>query len=644
MAKRLQYIRVMILALVLCAGFAGLAYRLVDLQVLRHDELRVLARANTECEFRREPRRGDILDVKGNLLATSVFVKTVCANPVAISNRPAEVAHAISAILQLNEAEVYRKLLPQFFTNVTGKVVARQSVPLKNKVSPETWEKVRGAMTNLTFGVDEKQLSKKERAFYNSIRQGGIFCDSPDDQLRSYPNSNLCAQVLGYVGMATNDYNGKIVNVTVGMDGMERAMNSKLEGVRGWRVTETDKRGREIVWLRDQDVEPHDGCNVVLTVDSVIQNIVEEELRQGMKQFSPVSITAIVTRPRTGEVLAMATLPTFDPNNLKTSTAEVRRNRNIADLLEPGSTFKIVVVSGALDAGKLKLSDRIFCENGAFAYAGRILHDHERYPMLTAEEIITKSSNIGAAKIGIERLGQGLLYDYMRDFGFGAKTGILLPGEVNGIVHPTKNWSKVSLAQIPMGHGVGVTRLQMEMAMAALANNGVLMRPLLVDRLEDQEGQVVAKYGPQMVRQVVSTNAAREMVKALKTVVRPGGTATNAALEHYTVAGKTGTAQKVENNAYVNKFISSFIGFFPADAPELCISVVLDEPKGEHYGGLTAAPIFRRIGERTASYLNIRPDRVEEPGRPPMFDAGAAGRTSGTASARPVNNRNLLTP
>jgi len=636
MAKRLQYIRVMILVLLLCTGFVLLGLRLVDLQVLRHDELRVIARANTERQFLREPRRGDILDVKGNLLATSVFVKTVCADPMVISNRQAEVARAISPILQLNEADVYRKLLPQYRTNSAGKLVAVRSVRIKQKVPPETWEKVRGAMTNLTFGIDESKLPKKEQAFYRDLRQNGIICESPDEQLRSYPNSNLCAHVLGFVGTGTNDYNGKIINVTVGADGIERALNSKLAGVRGWRVTETDSRKREVVSLRDQDVEPHDGCNVVLTIDSVIQNIVEEELRKGMQQFSPISITAIVVRPRTGEIVAMATLPTFDPNNLKNSTPDARRNRIVTDIIEPGSTFKIVVVSGALDTNRLRLSDRIFCENGAFPYAGRVLHDHESYGWLTAEQVITKSSNIGAAKVAIERLGQSLLYNYTRDFGFGAKTGIILPGEEVGILHPTKRWSKVSLAQIPMGHGICVTRLQMEMAMAALANNGMLMRPMLVDRLEDQDGNIVAKYGPQPVRQVVSTNACKEMVKALKSVISKDGTAAGAALEHYTVAGKTGTAQKVENNTYVSKYISSFIGFFPADEPELCISVVLDEPKGAHYGGLTAAPIFKQIAERSASYLNIRPDREEEPGRPPMFDAGAEVRSVKTASARQI--------
>ncbi|MEY4386517.1 MAG: Stage sporulation protein [Verrucomicrobiota bacterium] len=634
MAKRLQYYRVLALVLVLCTGLFGLAGRLVYLQVFRHDELRALARANTEREFMREPKRGDILDVKGNLLATSVFVKTVCANPMAISNRQSDVARALAPVLQMSEADLYRKMLPQYLTNAAGKLAPRLSVRLKEKVSVETWDKVRGVMSNLTFGVNEKLLPKSQRKFYSDLRQTAIFCDTPDSQMRVYPNSNLCAHVLGYTGLSTNDYNGKIVNITVGADGIERTMNTKLEGVRGWRITEADNRNREVVWLRDQDVEPHDGCNVALTIDSVIQNIAEEECRVGMQKFSPISITAIVIRPKTGEILAMATLPTFDPNNLRNSTADVRRNRVIADIVEPGSTFKIVVVSGALNEGKAKLTDKFFCENGAFAYGGRILHDHEKYPTLSMEQIITKSSNIGAAKIAIERLGQDDLFNYMRDFGFGQRTGVLLPGEVGGIVWPVSKWSKVSIAQIPMGHGVCVTRLQMAMAMAALANHGMLMRPMLVDRLEDADGNILGKYGPQPLRQVISTNACRDMVQALKTVATKDGTAATAAMEHYTVAGKTGTAQKVEGGAYVNKFISSFIGFFPADEPELCISVVLDDPKGTHYGGQTAAPVFKKIAERTASYLNIRPDRGEEPGRPMVFETGTVGRAVGTASVR----------
>ena len=634
MAKRLQFYRVLLLALLLCAGFGVLAYRLVDLQVLRHAELEVKAQQNTRREFLREPRRGDVLDAKGNLLATSVFVKTVCADPTLIGHRQAEVARTVAPILGLNPNEVYQRILPRTRTNSVGVLVTNQYVVLKRKVPFETWEQVQLAMAGLNFGLDEANLSKSERTFYRLLRTKAVFADSLDDQLRVYPNQSLAAHVLGFVGMAEREYNGSRIIETAGMEGIERTLNSKLSGVRGWRVTETDNRKREVVWLRDQDVEPHDGYNVVLTIDSVVQNILEAALAEGMKKHTPISISGLVIRPKTGEILGMATLPTFDPNNLNDSTADSRRNRIITDLVEPGSTFKIIVVSGALNEKKVTLRSVYDCEKGAFVFGGRTLHDHDPYGLLTVEQIITKSSNIGAAKVGIQ-LGQQPLYNYICDFGFGTRTGIPLPGEVNGIVHPTDKWYKVSLAQIPMGHGVCVTPLQMAMAMAAIANDGVLMRPVLVDRLEDQSKHVVAKYAPQTLRRVISSEASKQMVQALKTVVSKEGTAPRAALEHYTVAGKTGTAQKVENGAYVRgKYISSFIGFFPADNPELCISIVLDQPKGVYYGGLTAAPVFREVAERAASYLNIPPDRPEEPGGPGVFEVGAEDRAVSAASAR----------
>jgi cell division protein FtsI/penicillin-binding protein 2 len=372
-------------------------------------------------------------------------------------------------------------------------------------------------------------------------------------------------------------------------------------------VTETDSRKREMVALRDQDVPARDGLNVVLTIDSVIQHLLEIALAEGLEQHNPANISGIVLRPRTGEILAMATLPDFDPNQVPRDP-EVRRNRIITDVDEPGSTCKIVVVSGALNDRIVTLKDVFDCGHGQFFYGGRVLHDHESYGDLTVESIITKSSNIGAAKIGI-KLGSRRLYDYLCEYGFGLATGIPLPNESRGIVHPVEKWSKVSIAQIPMGHGVAVTRLQMVMAMGALANNGWLMRPMLVSRLADQEGHVVAEYQPQRVRQVVSEAAAQKMVQALKTVVTAEGTAPKAALTNYVVAGKTGTAQKAGVGGYQpGKYVSSFIGFLPADNPEVCISIVLDEPKSGYYGGQVAAPIFRQVAESVANYLNIRPD------------------------------------
>jgi cell division protein FtsI/penicillin-binding protein 2 len=346
----------------------------------------------------------------------------------------------------------------------------------------------------------------------------------------------------------------------------------------------------------------------VLTIDSVIQNALETSLAKALKEHTPRSITGIVIRPSTGEILAMATLPNYDPNQLGTISPDTR-DRCITDVMEPGSTFKIVVVSGALNDGIVHLDDPFYCEEGHFAFAGRILHDHEPFGTLTTEGIITKSSNIGAAKIGI-KLGEDRLYDYAADYGFGERTGIPLPGEVAGILHPVKDWSKVSIAQIPMGHGVAVTRLQMAMAMAALANDGWLMRPMLVKCLADRDGHIVEQYAPLRVRQVVSDATDKQMIEALKTVVSPDGTAPGAAMKDYVVGGKTGTAQKVENGTYAtDKYVASFIGFFPADNPQVCISIVMDEPKEGYYGGQVCGPVFREVAERCASYLNIPPDQ-----------------------------------
>ena len=334
-----------------------------------------------------------------------------------------------------------------------------------------------------------------------------------------------------------------------------------------------------------------------------------------MEKNAPASICGIVLRPKTGAILAMATLPNFDPNQIGINTPIANlRNRLITDSFEPGSTFKTVVVSAALNEQVVSLGDIFYCENGRFSFAGYTLHDAgHRFGNLSVEDIVAKSSNIGAAKIGM-KLGETRLYKYIRDFGFGDLTAITLPGEVRGTVHPVKNWYKVSIAQIPMGQGLTVTPLQMAMAVSAIANHGRLMRPTLVDHLEDEHKQEVLRYPPEAVRQVISEETARLMVQAMKKVVLPGGTAPRAALEHYIVAGKTGTGQKPPYGSH--KYFASFIGFLPADDPEICIAVFLDEPDpSRYYGGETAGPVFKAIAERAAAYLGIRPD-IQPPSEP----------------------------
>jgi cell division protein FtsI/penicillin-binding protein 2 len=342
----------------------------------------------------------------------------------------------------------------------------------------------------------------------------------------------------------------------------------------------------------------------------------------------PAGVSVLAVRPATGELLALANWPTFDPNNVRGSNPNQRRNRAILDAAEPGSTFKIVTVSAALNDQIVTLAEQFDCEHGQFHFAGRILKDHQSYGLLSVEEIITFSSNIGTAKIAI-KLGEQRFYQYIRACGFGARTGIPLGGESPGILHSLDKWSKLSISRLPIGQGVAATPLQMTLAMCAIANGGVLMRPMLVDHTEDEQGQVVTRYQPMAVHRVIGAQAARDTVRALKTVATKGGTAAKAALEHYTVAGKTGTGQKPIPGGYSHeKYFASFVGFFPADAPEICIAVFVDEPdvKTGYYGGQVAAPAFKRMAERIAHYLNIRPDILPLP-TGTNVDATVLGRT-----------------
>ena len=593
------------------SGFLMLGYRLVDLQVVQHDRFVAAARDNTERTFVREPKRGDLRDIRGNLLATSKIVHTVCGGPDVISTNYLTVARALAPMLQMPADELAERLRPRTRINDKGQIVPVRWVWLKKKVEREDWLRIQETMRGLHFGIDESKLKSSERVALDRIRRYGIF-EEPEE-VRFYPNQTLAAHVLGYVGVneETNS-EGRIRVSLSGKDGLEKTLNRALTGVRGWMQTETDSRKREIVLFREQDVAARPGFNAVMTIDSGLQHIVEDEITAAMEKHTPVSVSCIVVRPKTGEILAMANLPTFDPNQPGSAEPEQRRNRAIMDQAEPGSTFKIVVVAAGINEGRFSLEDVVDCENGSFYFAGRTLGDAHQFGLLTVSEIISRSSNIGSAKIGID-LGKERLYRYVRAFGFGQQTGILLDGEINGTVHPISRWSGLSISRIPMGHEVDCTPLQMAMAMCAIANGGVLMRPMLVDSLVDEQGNRVTEFKPQAVRQVVSEDTARKVVTALKATVATNGTGFRARLPFYTVAGKTGTAQKIVDGRYVrNKHYSSFIGFFPADNPELCISVVLDDPKKGYYGSETAAPIFQRIAERAAKYLAIPPEHIPD--------------------------------
>src|ERR1700677_2415665 len=372
MINRLQLKRALLLLIFLSAAFAGLGYRLVDLQVLRHDELSRLAQDNTQREFWQTSRRGDILDTHGNILATSVPVKTICADPALIGNQQTIVAQALAPLLQLSEEELYQKLFVHISKDAKGQTVTNNLhyVRLQRKIPDETWQKIQDTMNALNFGP--AQDIKTNFQFFRNLRTAAIFAEP--DEMRVYPNGALAAQVLGFSGIEDIKSDDHEFSEIIGRDGIELALNSELSGVAGWRVTQTDRAQHELVALRDENVQARDGLNGVLTIDSVIQNILETELAQAMKEHTPRSISGIVIRPSTGEILAMATLPNYDPNQPSTISPETR-DRCITDVMEPGSTFKIVVVSGALNEGVVHLNDPFDCEQGHFAFAGRILTD-----------------------------------------------------------------------------------------------------------------------------------------------------------------------------------------------------------------------------------------------------------------------------
>lgn len=573
-------IRILFIAFLLLAGMAALGYRLYTLQVVRHEELSQAVNRLHERRVRLPAIRGTILDCHGNILAHSVIVHTVIADPQTIrkadaqqdknrsQSRHDEWVRILNEQLALPRNEVKQKL------SRSGHYVI-----LKHKVSEETTLRLQAIL--------------KQRRL-----RGVIF---EDDQVRVYPNGSLMSHVLGFVNSEQR-----------GMSGVELVMQNDLQGQDGWRRIECDSRGMEIMVYRSEDFSSRQGYTVVLTLDQVIQNIVEQELDRALQKYQPDSATMIVTRPSTGEVLALVNYPTFDPNKIG-EQIEALRNRAIADQYEPGSIFKIVTVATALDYRIVGLRDIIWCENGRFFYGGRYLNDSEPYGNLTVTEVLEHSSNIGAAKIAL-LLGNDRMYRTMRNFGFGERAfgnqrGEYWPEESRGTVHPLQNWSKVSITRVAMGHEIAATPLQIIMAMSALANGGNLMYPQIVKRVIDQNGNTIREFFPHVRCRVVDQRAAQEVTEALKQVVSKEGTAAKAAIPGFVVAGKTGTSQKLVNNQYShNQYIASFCGYFPADNPEVCIYAMLDNPKSQvKYGGAVAAPIFHDVAVRVASYLDLKP-------------------------------------
>jgi cell division protein FtsI (penicillin-binding protein 3) len=611
MLSKSQKIRcgLVLAAFILC--FSGIVARLFSIQVLQHDQF--VARGKKIYETREPlyPKRGSILDRNGKVLALSEPTEIICADLEKVQNTeltrsPDLLASRLAEVLDLDREALLHRFAVQ----------GRQAIYLKRKPSQEMIEEVdrlRRDRSLFEMLSEDKSASKeKEDYIYR-----GIFFDNRVKRI--YPDGNLLCHVLGFVSDDPSPAVGLVRDDGHPVAGVERSANKWLAGEMGWRMKNIDNRRRWVISARTLEKPAVNGKNVVLTIDEGIQFICEEEIEQQFEEVSCKTITVIVVRPRTGEILAMANLPDFDPHNIVEFDPEKVCNQAIEFSFEPGSTLKAVTGSIALEAGVVKPEDEIHCEGGAWKVPnGPLLRDAHGYGKLTFDMVVIKSSNIGMAKacaaLGPERLHRGL-----RAFGLGAKTGIALPGEIAGTLRPPNSWTGYSMAEVPMGQEVAVTPLQLVMAFAAIANEGVLMKPTIVKEIMDESGKVLTRFEPEAVGRAVSTATAKTMKSILERVVSEG-TGKRADIKGYSEAGKTGTAQRalpVKNESgrivkwvYSDTvFNSSFVGFAPVGHPEVAILVTLQGTvRPKHYGGTVAGPVFARIGERILKHLQVKPD------------------------------------
>jgi len=403
---------------------------------------------------------------------------------------------------------------------------------------------------------------------------------------RSYPHSNVAAQLVGFT-----DVDDK------GLVGIEKEFNTLLSGTPGWVVKQVNGEGRSQIKTSFPMKPPVDGANIQLTIDLEYQSILQEELARRVNESNAKGAMGVLMDPQTGAILAMASLPDYDPNRPGASPTENQKNKAITDQFEPGSTYKVVAATAAVATQTVSLFDEFYCEDGQFTVAGKTITDHEKFGLLTFPQIIAHSSNVGTIKIA-QALGRNPLYRYSRDFGFGTLTGIRFPGETQGTLRQVKDWSEISLAEVSIGYEVGVTALQMVSAYAAIANGGFLLKPRLVEQILGQNGNLVYAEKPEVIRKVADPEI-MDTVKDMLVEVVKTGTGTKARIQGWSVAGKTGTAHKFMDGRYSDKYISNFAGFFPAENPQVVGVIILDEPKyGLHWGGYGAAPVFRRVAQR----------------------------------------------
>lgn len=590
--------------------FAAVLYKSFTLTVLDRQHLKGKADAEVTGLLELGAVRGEILDASGEeRLAASVAVHSLYADP-----------SLIPATLESEGDDLRKK----------GAREDRETVALKlhETLGLGLDDLKKSLSKNSKFVYIERQLNEEKAEAVKALKLPGI--GFKKEYRRTYPNGSLAANFLGFVGI-----DGQ------GLEGLELALDDYLKAGQEKVRVKRDRLGRYLVDKVDGELKQTRGASVVLTLDRRIQYITEKALAKAVDTYQAKSGMALVMNPRTGAVISAAVWPTYDPNAPRLFDNDSKRNRILTDTFEPGSTFKVFVVAAALEEGRVTPETVVYCENGAFRVANHTVKDTHSYGDLTISQVIKHSSNIGSLKIG-SMVGKDLLYNYLTRFSFGERTGLAhLPGEAAGVLRNPKRWHPLDEANIAFGQGVSVTTLQMVMAMSSLANDGLLMKPYIVDRVLDEDGRVIERHEPQILRQVVSPLTARQVAAMLRMAVQKGGTATRAEVLGYPVAGKTGTAQKVVKGSkgYASgKYVASFIGFAPYHDPQLCVMVVLDEPsRGSYYGGTVATPAFKEIMENALPLLDIPP--TEGKGDPvwPIVQKNSGGAPGVVKADQPTN-------
>jgi len=577
-------VRIVLVAAGLGIFFLAIVVRLVDLKFIQGPTLQEKALREYQKDFPILPVRGSIMDRHRTELAMSTFVKSLGAHPRRLPDKK-EISRKLAPLIGMTPAAVLEILERD-----------RPFVWIKRHLTPQQAEAVEHYKAEYDKQLKAQMKKAKEGENPNSARPDAIYL-IPEAK-RYYPHRTLAGPLLGFCNADGH-----------GAEGLERFFDEYIYGKPQKSLNIIDARGQIVLSGEKELVDETVGDNLILTIDRTIQYITEKELQQGVQKWNAAGGFAVVVVPQTGEVLAMAQMPPFDPNLFNKYSKDFYQNRNVTVAVEPGSTFKIFTVAAALDAKVVKPTDRYHCENGKYAVGNAgVIHDVHPYGSLTVAEVIKKSSNIGAAKIGL-KLGAQKMDHYLKGFGFGQRTGITYAGENYGLVRNIMSArSLIDRVTVSFGQGITITPIQLAMALSALANNGILMQPLLVKEIVSHQGEVVKKFEPTPVRQVISPETARTMVAMMKAVTETGGTGTEAVPPGYTVAGKTGTAQKVVGRAFSkSKYYSLFIGVTPAENPVLAIVVIVDEPKGAIYGGTVAAPIFREIAGQTLRFLGYYP-------------------------------------